>query len=145
MVGIGIRAERYSYGLLKDTGEFCVNIPHEGLVRQVDVCGVVTGKNVDKFALTGLTQEKASKVKPPLIKECPINLECRVVHALELGSHTLFIGEILIVHHDEAILNEKGRISLNKFAPIAYCPGIHDYRSVGEKLGWYGFSKGKMS
>ena len=145
MVGIGVRSERYSYAALKETGEFCVNIPHEEIIRAVDVCGVVSGKTEDKFALTGLTPEKASKVTPPLIRECPINLECRVAQTLELGSHTLFIGEILTVHWDEAILNEKGKIDLSKFKPIAYCPGIHNYHALGEKIGKYGFTKGKMS
>ncbi len=145
MLGIGVRSNRHSYRLLMETREFCVNIPHAGMVRAVDVCGVVSGKDTDKFALTGLTPEKASKIKPPLILECPINIECRLRHTLDLGSHTLFIGEILTVHRDEAILDEKGKITLDKFAPLAYCPGVHDYRAVGEKLGWYGFSKGKMS
>ena len=145
MVGIGIRPERHSYGLLKETGEFCVNIPHRGIVRAVDVCGVVSGKNVDKFALTGLVGDKASKIGPPLIHQCPINLECRVVNSFELGSHTLFIGEILVTHRDENILDEKREISLKNFTPIAYCPGVHDYRALGEKLGWYGFTKGRMS
>ena len=145
MVGIGIRPDRHSYGSLMETREFCVNIPHAGMTRAVDVCGIVSGKDKDKFALTGLTPEAASKVTPPLIRECPVNLECRLVHTLELGSHTLFVGEIVAVHRDEAILDEKGKISMDKFAAIAYCPGVHDYRAVGEKLGWFGFSKGKMS
>lgn len=145
MVGISIRSERHSYKLLMETGEFCVNLPNRDMVRAVDVCGVVSGKDVDKFALTGLEAEPASKVKPPLIRQCPINLECRVIHHLNLGSHTLFIGEILTVHHDEAILNEQEKISLEALSPLAYCPGIHDYRALGEKLGWYGFSKGRMS
>ncbi len=145
MVGIGVRPERHSTPALRETGEFCVNIPHEGIIRAVDVCGVVSGKTTDKFALTGLTPGKASKITPPLIRECPINLECRVVQSLELGSHTWFIGEILTVHWDEAILDEKGKIDLSKFKPIAYCPGIHNYHALGEKLGKYGFTKGKMS
>ena len=82
MVGIGIRPERYSYRLLKESGEFCVNIPHSGIIHEVDVCGVVSGKTTDKFALTGLVPEKASKITPPLIRECPVNMECRLVNAL---------------------------------------------------------------
>ncbi len=145
MVGIGIRPGRHSYGLLMETRAFCVNIPHAGIIKAVDVCGVASGRDVDKFALTGLTPEAASRVKPPLIKECPINLECRLVHTLALGSHTLFVGEILTAHRDEAVLDEKGRITMEKFAALAYCPGVHDYRAIGEKLGRYGFSKGKMA
>jgi len=144
MIGIGIRPERYSYGLLRETGEFCVNIPHSGIIHEVDVCGMVSGKKVDKFNLTGLVSQEASKITPPLIQQCPVNLECRLVNALDLGSHTLFIGEVLVVHRDEEILNEKGEILLSKFTPIAYCPGVHDYRALGEKLGWYGFTKGKI-
>jgi flavin reductase (DIM6/NTAB) family NADH-FMN oxidoreductase RutF len=145
MVGIGIRPDRHSYKLLLETGEFCVNLPSQAMVRAVDVCGVVSGKDTDKFAFTGLEAEKASKVKPPLIRQCPVNLECRVVHRLDLGSHTLFIGEILTVHREESILDGKGKISVDQFMPLAYCPGAHDYRALGKKLGWYGFSKGKMS
>ncbi len=145
MVGIGIRANRHSYGLLMESREFCVNVPHSGIVRAVDVCGVVSGKESNKFALTGLTPEAAALVKPPLIRECPINLECRLVHALDLGSHTMFIGEVLAVHRDESILDDKGKVSMEKFEAVAYCPGVHDYRALGEKVGWFGFSKGKMS
>ncbi len=145
MVGIGVRPERHSYKLLLETGEFCVNLPHKDLARGVDVCGVASGRDTDKFALTGLTPEAASKVASPLIRECPVNLECRVAHRLDLGSHTLFIGEILAVHWDESILDGKGKISMDKFKPLAYCPGVHDYRALGEKVGWYGFSKGEMS
>ncbi len=145
MVGIGIRPDRHTYGLLMESREFCVNIPHAGMVREVDVCGVVSGRDANKFTVTGLTAQEAVRVKPPLIRECPINLECRVVHTLELGSHVLFLGEILTVHRDEAILTEKGKISMEKFKALAYCPGVHDYRAVGDKVGWYGFSKGRMS
>ncbi len=144
MVSIGVRPERHTYRLLKERGEFCVNVPHRGLVHEVDVCGTVSGKDTDKFALTGVTPDKASRVTPPLIRQCPINMECRVAHTLDLGSHTLFIGEILAVHRDASILDEKGKICLEAFEPIAYCPGVHDYRAVGEKIGWYGFTKGKM-
>ena len=145
MVSISIRPDRFSYQLLKETGEFCVNVPDAGLVREVDVCGLTSGKTADKFALTGLTPVKAAEVAPPLIQQCPVNLECRVVKTLLLGSHELFIGEILAVHRDEAILNEKGKIASGGFDPLAYCPGMRDYRKVGEKVGWFGFTKGKMS
>ncbi len=145
LVGIGVRPERHSYRLLRETWEFCVNIPHRDMVREVDVCGVVSGKDTDKFSLTGLEAEKASKVHPPLIRQCPINLECRVIRTLDLGSHTLFIGRVLTVHHDEAILDDRGRVSLSRLTPLAYCPGVHDYRALGEKVGWYGFTKGKMA
>jgi len=145
MIGISIRPNRFSYKLLKETGEFCVNIPDAGLVREVDVCGLTSGKTTDKFALTGLIPEEATKVAPPLIRQCPVNLECRVVKSLLLGSHELFIGEILAVHRDGAILDEKNGIASGGFDPLAYCPGMRDYRKVGEKVGWFGFTKGKMS
>ncbi len=145
LIGINIKPERHSYRLLRETWEFCVNIPHRDMIRAVDVCGVVSGKDTDKFALTGLEAQKASKITPPIIRQCPINLECRVMNSLDLGSHTLFVGRILAVHHDETILDEKGKITLEHFTPIAYCPGVRDYRALGEKIGWYGFTKGKMS
>lgn len=143
MVGISIRPERYSHGNIQRIKEFVINIPSQGLVRKVDACGVLSGREVDKFSRVGLTPIPSEKVKPPLIDECPVQMECVVKRVLQLGSHDLFLGEIVVLHVKEEILKEKGRIDLHKALPIVYCPGAHEYWSLGQYLGHYGFTKGK--
>jgi len=138
-VGISIRPKRYSHGLISKTKEFVVNIPTEEMAAQVDYCGTVSGRQVDKFQGANLTPEPASKVRPPLIKECPVNIECRVKETLSLGAHDLFIGEILAVHLEEAILNERGRIDVSKVRPFTY--NQEEYWSLKEKIGFYGYTK----
>lgn len=139
MLGLGIRPHRYSYGLIEDSGEFVVNIPTKDILRETDFCGMVSGKDVDKFSETGLTPEPAEKVKPPLIRECPVNIECIVKKKIPLGVHHLFLGEIVRVHVDQDILNEKGRIDFTKVAPIVYNQG--EYWSLHQKIGIHGFSQ----
>lgn len=142
MVGIALRPSRYSFELLQATPEFVVNIPGEDLVRAVDLCGMVSGREADKFQAARLSAEPASKVKPPLVKECPINLECQVRSTHELGTHYLFLGQIVAVHYEEAILSESGAPDLDKAKLYTYCLG--EYRGLGAKLGSYGYSKGKL-
>ena len=142
MVGISIRPSRYSWELLQALPEFVVNVPGEDLVRAVDLCGLVSGRDTNKFEAAELTPEPASKVKPPLVKECPINLECQVRSTLELGTHYLFLGQIVAVHYEEAILSESGDPDLEKAKLYSYCLG--EYRGLGPKLGSYGYSKGKL-
>jgi flavin reductase (DIM6/NTAB) family NADH-FMN oxidoreductase RutF len=144
MVSISIRPGRYSHGLVKGSHEFVVNIPSEKMIGKVDLCGVVSGRDVDKFSETGLTPIKAQEVSPPLIEECPVNLECKVKRIIPLGSHDLFLGEIVAIHIDDTVLKEKGRVDIGKALPITYCPGSHEYWSLGKMLGWYGFTKGKL-
>ncbi len=139
MLGLGIRPHRYSYGLIERSGEFVVNIPTKEILKETDFCGMVSGKDVDKFSQTGLTPEPAEKVKPPLIKECPVNIECVVKKKIPLGVHHLFLGEIVHVHVDQEILNEKGRIDFNRASPFVYNQG--EYWSLNRKIGLYGFSK----
>ena len=139
MLGLGIRPHRYSYGLIERSGEFVVNIPTKDILKETDFCGTVSGKDVDKFSQTGLTPEPAEKVKPPLIKECPVNIECLVKKKIPLGVHHLFLGEIVHVHVDQNILNEKGRIDFNRASPFVYNQG--EYWSLNRKIGLYGFSK----
>ncbi len=139
MMGLGIRPHRHSYGLIERSGEFVVNIPTKDLVKETDFCGTVSGKDVDKFSQTGLTPEPAEKVKPPLIKECPVNIECIVKKIIPLGVHHLFLGEIVHVHVDQEILDEKGRIDFNRASPFVYNQG--EYWSLHRKIGAYGFSK----
>ena len=142
MVGISIRPSRYSAELLEAVPEFVVNIPDESLVKAVDVCGVISGRDQDKFEVAGLTAGPASKVRPPLVKECPINLECQVRSVHELGTHRLYLGQIVAVHFDEAILSDAGAPEVEKLKLYSYCLG--EYRGMGPKLGSYGYSKGKM-
>lgn len=139
MLGLGIRPHRYSYGLIERSGEFVVNIPTKDILKETDFCGTVSGKNVDKFSQTGLTPEPAEKVEPPLIKECPVNIECLVKKKIPLGVHHLFLGEIVYVHVDQEILDAKGRIDFNRASPFVYNQG--EYWSLNKKIGVYGLSK----
>lgn len=135
-VGIGVRPERFSHGLLTETGEFVVNLPSTEQVKVVDYCGQVSGRDVDKWAACGLTQAPASKIQTPLIAECPVALECRVTHHLTLGAHDLFIGEILAVQAEESALNEHGQLDLRRVSLLSYAGGY--YYSLGELLGRFG-------
>jgi len=138
-LGLGIRPHRYSYKLIEDSREFVVNIPNKDLLEKVDFCGMVSGKDVDKFSETGLTGVPAEKVKPPLIRECPANMECVLRKKIPLGTHHLFLGEIVSVHLDEDILDDKGEIDFTKVTPFTYNDG--EYWSLHKKIGTYGFSK----
>jgi len=139
MLGLGIRPHRYSYGLIEDSGEFVVNIPTVDILKETDFCGVVSGREVDKFSETGLTPKPAEKVKAPIIQECPVNIECIVKKKVPLGTHHLFIGEIVRVHVDQDVLDEKGRIDFSKVSPFVYNQG--EYWSLHKKIGVHGFSK----
>ncbi len=141
MVSIGVRPERFTHRMIKDSGEFVVNVPRAGLIRETDLCGNTSGKAVDKFQLTGLTPVRAEKVKAPVIAECPISLECVVRGLHRLGSHDLFLGEVVNISADPAALDEHGHLDLGKVDPLAYGGG--DYWSMGRRLGVYGFSKKK--
>jgi len=144
MFSISIQPSRHSHGLVKASQEFVVNIPSEEMIRKVDLCGIVSGRDVDKFSETGFTSVPGDEVSPPLIEECRVNLECKVRRIIPLGSHDLFLGEIVAIHIDDTILKEKGRINIAKALPVAYCGGAHEYWSMGKKLGWYGYTKGKL-
>jgi len=139
MLGLGIRPHRHSYGIIEASGEFVVNIPTVEILKETDFCGVVSGKDVDKFSETRLTAEPAEKVKPPLIKECPVNIECVVRQKIPLGVHHLFIGEVVCGHVDQDVLDEKGRIDFSKVSPFVYNQG--EYWNLHQKIGVHGFSK----
>jgi len=143
MIGISIRPERYSHACVKRSREFVVNLPTEEMVRKVDACGVLSGKEMDKFASTGLKPIPAQKLKPPLIDECPVQMECKVKEIISLGSHDLFLGEIVALHVKEEVQKEKGRIDITKALPFVYCPGAREYWNLGKRIGHYGFTKGK--
>jgi len=140
-VSIGARPATYSNGLIRSSGEFVINFPTTDIVDKVDFCGTRSGRNVNKFAETGLTQEPATYVKPPLIKECPVNLECKVLGALSLGSHDLFIGDVLVMHAEEEILldSDRGQIDPAKAKSLIFA--MNQYWSFGEKLGTVGFTR----
>ncbi len=140
-VGIGVRPSRHSYGLIQETGEFVVNVPGEGLLDEMDYCGFVSGREVNKFAECGLTPAPGSAIQTPIIAECPINIECRLAHTLSLGSHDLFVGEIVAVQISEDVLGEKGRVDNDKLKPILYTGD--EYWGLGSLLNHYGFSKKK--
>jgi flavin reductase (DIM6/NTAB) family NADH-FMN oxidoreductase RutF len=143
MVGISIRPERYSNACVKASKEFVVNLPTEEMVRKVDACGVLSGKETDKFSSVGLKSVPAEKVKPPLIDECPVQLECQVKQIIPLGSHDLFLGQVVALHVKEEVQKEKGRIDISKALPFVFCPGANEYWNLGRYLGHYGFTKGK--
>lgn len=138
MVSISIRPERYSYNIIKETGEFVINLTTENLVKATDYCGVRSGRDVDKYKQTGLTPCESKTVKSPGIAESPVCLECKVKQEIVLGSHTMFIAEVLAVSVDESYMDEKGKFSLNNTGLIAYSHG--EYLSLGEKKGSFGYS-----
>jgi flavin reductase (DIM6/NTAB) family NADH-FMN oxidoreductase RutF len=135
-VGIAVRPERHSHGLIAAAGEFVVNLPRADQVGAVDYCGQVSGRVVDKWSACGLTPAPASKIRTPLIAECPVALECRTSQQLTLGAHDLFIGEVLAVQVDEKALNSRGQIDYEKAQPLTYGGGY--YFEVGQRLGTFG-------
>lgn len=138
MLSISVRKERHSYGLLMESRAFVVNIPSARQIRHTDYCGVASGRDVDKFAETGLSAVPASKVNAPLIPECPINLECAVRRTLDLGSHTMFIAEIVAVQVTKHLIASSGRLAIERAGLAAFAHG--GYYELGRKLGFFGFS-----
>jgi flavin reductase (DIM6/NTAB) family NADH-FMN oxidoreductase RutF len=135
-LAVAVRESRFTFDLIQASGEFVVNIPSEDLFNAVDLCGVVSGRDQDKFALAGLTREGASEVRAPLVAECPLNIECRVSASLPLGTHTLFVGLVLAVHLERRYVGEKDRILVEEFQP--YVLNQREYWSMGRRLGRYG-------
>ncbi len=138
MVSISVRPERYSYQILKDTGEFVINLTTKDLTFATDYCGVKSGRDVDKFKEMNLTALPAKHIKAPLIGESPVNIECRVRQVLELGSHDMFLADVLAVHVDEEYMDETGKFHLEQAEPIVYSHGA--YLATGELLGTFGYS-----
>ncbi|MDO4282940.1 MAG: flavin reductase family protein [Clostridia bacterium] len=138
MTYISVRKERYSYDIIKRTGEFCINLTNEELAYATDFCGVKSGKNIDKFKEMNLTPERATFIKAPMIKESPVSIECRVKEIKELGSHDMFIAEVLAINVDEKYMDETGRFDMQKCKLIAYSHG--QYYKLGEKIGKFGYS-----
>lgn len=139
MLYISVRPTRHSYHMIRETGEFVVNLTTEKLARATDWCGVRSGRDVDKWSEMKLTKGKAQKLQyAPIIEESPVNIECRVTEVKELGTHHMFLAEVMAVQVDEAYLDETGRFGLNETGLLAYSHG--EYLSLGESLGRFGWS-----
>ena len=141
MVSISVRPERYSYHCIEETGEFVINLTTKELTKAADFCGVRSGRDVDKFAEMNLTPWPGQKVSVPQIAESPVSLECRVTQKIELGSHTMFVAEVVSVSVDEKWMDETGRFHLEKADPIVYSHGT--YYGLGEAIGTFGYSVAK--
>lgn len=141
IVYISVRPERYSYNLIKKNKEFAINLTNEKLAYATDWCGVRSGAKFDKFKEMKLTKEKAEFIKAPLIKESPVSIECKVIEERNLGSHTMFVAEVLSIDADEKYIDEKGAFDISKCDLIAYANG--GYYKLGKKLGKFGFSVAK--
>ncbi len=133
-VAIGIRPNRFSHGLVKDAGEFVLNVPGKNLFDAMKFCGSKSGRDYDKFSEMKLTAVQASKVDAPMIDECPINIECKTSHVINVGVHDLFVAEVLAVHIDEAVLDEKGRFDTSKVDLFVYIPLNGQYWSVDSNI-----------
>ena len=138
MVSISVRPERYSYDIIRETKEFVINLTTEELVYATDYCGVKSGRDVDKYAEMKLTPCNSKEIKAPGINESPVCMECRVKQEIPLGTHSMFLAEIVAVSVDEKYMDEKGKFYLDKTGLIAYSHG--EYVSLGEKIGSFGYS-----
>lgn len=144
MLYISVRPERYSYHLLRESGEFVVNLTTEKLAKATDWCGVRSGRDFDKWKEMHLTRGKAEKLTyAPIIQESPVNIECKVTEVQELGSHHMFLAKVKAVQVDESYMNETGKFELNDTQLLAYSHG--EYYTLGKKLGTFGYSVRKQT
>ena len=136
IVGLAIGRAQYSLSLINETGDFGVNLPTADQMQQVDICGTRSGQTVDKFSACGFTPQPASQIRAPLIKECPVSMECELLQTVALGTHEWVLGKIVAVHIDEEILDENGNFDSSRAKPLLAF--WSEYWSVGEKLGdWH--------
>lgn len=142
MVSISVRPQRYSHSLIRDAGEFVINLTTRSLAFATDYCGVKSGRDVDKFREMKLTALPAKKVGAPLIGESPVNIECRVSEVIRLGSHDMFLAKVEAVHAQQAYMDENGRFSLDRAQPIVYSHGT--YYALGKAVGSFGYSVKKQ-
>jgi len=140
---ISVRPERHSHKMIKESGEFVINLPSQHIVRSIDFCGVRSGKNTDKFEACKLTREKASVVNCPMVAESPVSIECKVTDIIPLGSHDMFVADIVAVNIDERYIDEKGKFHIEKCALAAYAHG--QYFALGKKIGSFGYSVKKKN
>lgn len=135
---ISVRPERYSHSLIESTREFCINLPTAALARAVDRCGVYTGAKVDKFVKSGLTRDKCAVIGCPSVTECPVCIECRVTDVVGMGSHDMFVADIVAVRVDDSLIDESGRLRLEKAGLLAFAHGA--YYALGRRIGKLGFA-----
>ena len=135
---ISVRSSRYSYEIIKESREFVINLTPSDLVRACDSCGVLTGAKVDKFKKFGLVKEKGQEVEAPLIGQSPLSLECRVTDVIPMGSHDMFLADIVAVDIDETLIDEDGKLHLDRAKLTAYAHG--EYFALGKKIGSFGIS-----
>ncbi len=138
MVSISVRPERYSYSMIGETGEFVINLTTEKLAYATDYCGVKSGRDVNKWEKMHLTPAPGQCVKAPVVKESPVNIECKVTEVIELGTHHMFLARVEAVHAQEAYMDKTGKFDLAKAAPIVYSHGT--YYAMGRPLGRFGYS-----
>lgn len=134
---VSIRPERHSYDIIKDSGEFCINLVPRNLAKTADYCGIVTGRKVDKFKKCNLTPTESSKISAPAILECPINIECKVCEVIHLGSHDMFLADIVNVRADERLF-EGEKLCINRAHLCAFAHG--EYYELTNRIGKFGFS-----
>ena len=137
-VYISVKPSRYSYNIIKQNREFVINLTTQKLAKETDWCGVKTGSKVDKFKEMHLTKEKANFIQCPMIKESPVSVECKVKEIKKMGSHDMFIADVLAINADEKYINEKGAFDISKCDLITYANG--HYYTLGKKIGRFGFS-----
>ena len=135
---ISVRKQRYSYDLIKNSGEFVINLPSQHIIRSVDFCGVKSGREVDKFSACKLTREKASQLNCPMVAESPVSIECKVTDIVELGTHDMFIAEIVAIQVEDKYIDEDGKLDLRKAGVMFYSHG--EYFAQGKKIGQMGYS-----
>ncbi len=140
-VSIAVRPSRHSYKFIRESGEFIINLTPASLIREADYCGIYTGAKVNKFLKTGLHQEPAQVVSCPVIAECPLALECKVIDILPQGTHDLFLAEVVAVDVDERIVDQHGRLCLDRAGLAAFAHG--EYFALGDRIGTFGFSVAK--
>jgi flavin reductase (DIM6/NTAB) family NADH-FMN oxidoreductase RutF len=138
---ISVRPSRHSYNMIKESGEFVINLTPAKIIKAADYCGIYTGAKVDKFAKCNLTKEPAQEVACPLIGESPLSLECKVTDIISLGTHDMFMADIVAVNVDEEIIDKDGKMHLDKAGLTAYAHG--EYFELGKKIGYFGFSAAK--
>lgn len=143
MVSISVRPERHSHHMIKESGEFVINLTTKALAFATDYCGVKSGRDTDKFKEMHLTPVPADLVSAPLIAESPVNIECKVTEVKSLGTHDMFMAKVVAVHADEKYMDEKNRFDLTKAEPIVYSHGA--YLTTGEQIGTFGYSVRKKA
>jgi flavin reductase (DIM6/NTAB) family NADH-FMN oxidoreductase RutF len=134
-IGVSLRKATYTYGNIKERNGFTVSIPSMDYMKETDYVGIASGRNADKWETSGLTPVRSDVVDAPYVKEFPIVVECKLLHAIELGLHTRFIGEVLDVKAEESVLTQDGMLNIEKIAPLFYVPGSRTYYGIGAYLG----------